>query len=586
MSCYSKLLKNSTEYNELLKAINASLLPSGVTGLPPSPKAHLIHSLCEDTSRRALVILPNEAAASRLVSDINEFVGNEKKAYLYPARDYSFNSSEGQSREFEQARIKTLCKIINEDYSVIACSAEAALQLTITPEELKKRTKIIDGSTTITPEDLITTLVSAGFKRADIVEGTGQFAHRGGIVDFFPVNSEKPVRIELWGDSIDNISEFDPSTQRRTDILDFIEITPATEILFDSDEVLKEKIEGLYNKVSGKGSVKVKQNLLKDIDNLNGGIRIASLDKYLNLAYHKPASIFDFCKGDLLYICETAGVKESATNTHKLMLEEIKAQFENGILTKGLDRISLDIHEFFALYEDCKAIYLDSLPRGSFDTPIRTLTTFNSQQLPIWNGTLSVLLDDLRPALKKGITCIVNAGTQKAAKSLVEALEAEDINAIYLGALPSEFPQKTVSVTCGGISSGFTYPNEKFMIFTYGRVTNSTNMKRRKSFKAADVIQSLEELTRGDYVVHSVHGIGIFEGIQKMEVSGLIKDYIKVKYAKGDTLYVPVTQLDLISKYIGPKDEQKTLSSHVLAARIGKKQKQKYVLRLKIWLKS
>ena len=208
MSCYSKLLKNSTEYNELLKAINADLLPSGVTGLPPSPKAHLIHSLCEDTSRRALVILPNEAAASRLVNDINEFVGTGKKAYLYPARDYSFNSSESQSREFEQARIKTLCKIINEDYSVIACSAEAAIQLTIPPEELKKRTKFIDLNTTISPEELISVLVSAGFKRADIVEGPGQFAHRGGIVDFFPVNSETPVRIELWGDSIDNISEF------------------------------------------------------------------------------------------------------------------------------------------------------------------------------------------------------------------------------------------------------------------------------------------------------------------------------------------------------------------------------------------
>ena len=120
-------------------------MPSGVTGLPPSPKAHLIHSLCEDTSRRALVILPNEALATRLVSDINEFSYHGKKAYLFPARDYSFNSNEGQSREFEQARIKTLCKIINEDYSVIACSAEAALQLTIPADELKKKTKATDA---------------------------------------------------------------------------------------------------------------------------------------------------------------------------------------------------------------------------------------------------------------------------------------------------------------------------------------------------------------------------------------------------------------------------------------------------------
>ncbi len=575
MSCYSKLLKESTEYNELLKAINADLLPSGATGLPPTPKAHLIHSLCEDTSRRALVILPNEALATRLVSDINEFAYHGKKAYLFPARDYSFNSNEGQSREFEQARIKTLCKIIHEDYSVIACSAEAALQLTIPADELKKKTKSINSDTVISPEELVSVLCAAGFKRADIVEGTGQFARRGGIVDFFPVNAEKPVRIELWGDTVDAISEFDPATQRRTDILKETEIAPATEILFDNDLDLKEKLEEFYSKTSGKGSVKVKQNLLKDIDALSAGSKIASLDKYLNLAYKTPASLFDYCKGDMLYICETGGVKESAVNTHKLMLEEIKAQFENGILTKGLDRITLDITEFFGYYEGCKAIYLDSLPRGSFDTPVRTLTTFNSQQLPTWNGSLSVLLDDLRPALKKNVTCIVNAGTEKAAKGLVEALEAEDLQAIYLGALPAEFPKKTISVISGAISNGFTYPTEKFMIITYGRNAGAGATKKRKAFKAADAIQTLEELSRGDYIVHSVHGIGIFEGIQKIEAGGLTKDYIKIKYAKGDVLYVPVTQLDFLAKYIGPKDDLKTLKLSRLGGTDWEKAKQR-----------
>ncbi len=575
MSCYSNLLKNCTEYNELIKSIKADLLPSGVTGLPPTPKAHLIHSLCEDLSRRALVVLPNEAAANKLVNDINEFNKNGKKAYVFPARDYSFNSSEGQSREFEQLRIKTLSKIISNDYSVIACSAEAALQLTIPPEELKKKTLILNQDTVTSPEELIKTLVSAGFKRTDMVEGRGQFASRGGIIDFFPINSEKPVRIEMWGDAIDTISEFEADTQRRTDILDFAEIAPATEILFNSDEEFKEKLESFYNNVSGKGSVKVKQNLLKDIDALNAGIKIASLDKYLCLAYEKPASIFDFCKGDSLYICETAGVKESVQNQTKLMNEEIKAQFENGILTKGLEGLTLTAPQFFGLYEKCKVLYLDSLPRGSFDTPVKTLTTFNTQQLPIWNGSLQFLLDDLRPALKKNITCIVNAGTEKAAKSLAEALETEDIKSLYFSVLPKEFPNKTVSVTSGGIGNGFTYPNEKFMIFTYGKTSSSVNSKKRKTFKASDAIRTLEELTRGDYVVHSVHGIGIFEGIQKMEVSGLIKDYIKVKYAKGDTLYVPVTQLDLLSKYIGPRDDSKTLKLSRLGGTDWEKAKQR-----------
>ena len=318
MSCYSKLLKNCTEYKDVLRYLETGLAPSGVTGLPSAPKAHLIHSLCEDLSRRAVVVLHDEASARKFASDINEFCGLGKKAFFYPARDYSFNSSQGQSREYEQIRLKTLCNILNKEYSVIACSAESALQLTIPPQELKKRTFKIDLSTEISAEELLDTLTCAGFKRSETVEGPGQFAHRGGIIDFFPPDSQEPVRIELWGDSVDTISVFDPSTQRRTDTLDFCEITPATEIVFDSDDVLKEKIEDFINNLSGKGSRKAKETLNKDIEMINSNIKLSSVDKYLSLAYENPACIFDYCKDDLLFVCESGAVKDKAENATKL----------------------------------------------------------------------------------------------------------------------------------------------------------------------------------------------------------------------------------------------------------------------------
>ena len=577
MSCYSNLLKNCAEYNELLGLLRANIGPAGVTGLPPVSKAHLVHSLCEDSSCRAIVILPSEGAATKFVSDLNEFWGLKERAFLFPARDYTFNSTESISREFEQLRLKTLCRIITGNYSVIACSAEAAEQLTIPPDELKKRSVMIDVNNSISPEQLVATLISAGFQRADAVEGMGQFASRGGIVDYFPIDADEPVRIELWGDSIDTISKFDVSTQRRTDIIDRCDITPANEILFDSDEELKNRLEAFIADVSGKGSRKAKEVIGKDIELLSGGIHIASTDKYLSLAYDKPASIFDYCENDMLFVCESSGVKESLVNSTKLMNEEIKAQFENGVLASGIDRFTLTVNEVFSLYEKRRAYYLDSLPRGSFDTPVKSLTTFNTQQTPVWNGTLSVLLDDIRPALSRGIKCIINAGTEKAAKALVEALENEELKAIYLGALPAEFPVGIISVTPGGLTNGFSYPNEKFMIVSYGKTGSTFNQKRRKAFKAADAIQSLEELSRGDYVVHAVHGIGVFEGIQKMDVGGLIKDYIKIRYDKGDALYVPVTQLDLVSKYVGPREESKTLK----LSRLGGKEWEKAKARVK-----
>ncbi len=577
MSCYSELLKECREYTDVLNYIKNGVLPSGVTGLPPTPKAHLIHSLCVDLSRRALVIFPNEAAATKFVSDVNEFSGIGKKAYLYPARDYSFNTADNHSHDFEQLRIKTLTKIIENDYSVIACSAEAAMQFTVPGEILKERSVTLNADSVITPEKLTDILLKAGYRKSDTVEGAGQFARRGGITDFFPSDAEFPVRIELWGDNVDTISSFDPSSQRRTDILDSCKITPSAEILFDSDEAFCEKLENYINNLSGKGSKKARESLLNDLDMLKNGVHISNADKYLSLAYEKPETIFDYCRNDMLFICESAGVKDSLKNSTKLMLEEIKAQFENGALASGIDKFSLTDKEVFSLYTEHGAFYIDSLPRGSFDTPVKSLTSFNAQQLPLWNGTLQILLDDIRPALSRGVRCIVNAGTPKAAKALAEALENEDIPSLYCGALPSQFPKKTVCVTPGGLTNGFTYPKEKFMIITYGKVNSGTNIKRRKSFKAADAIQSIEELSRGDYVVHSVHGIGIFDGIQKMTACGLTKDYIKIKYDKGDVLYVPVTQLDLVAKYIGPGEEQKTLK----LSRLGGKDWEKAKARVK-----
>ncbi len=578
MSCYSKLLNNCTEYKDVLRYIENGIGPSGVIGLPSAPKAHLVHSLCEDLSRGGIVVLPDEASARKFTNDLNQLAGIGKKAFFYPARDYSFNTSQGQSREYEQLRIKTLCAILNGDCSVVVCSAESALQLTIPPDELRKRTFKIDYDTEITPESLIEHLISAGFKRSESVEGAGQFAHRGGIIDFFPADCDSPVRIELWGDNVDTIATFDPSTQRRTDTLDFCEITPATEIIFDSDQVLKDKISALISTVQGKGSRKAKEVLNNDLEMLDSGVKLLSCDKYLSLAYDSPASIFDYCTGYTLFVCESGSVKEKAENTAKLFNNEIKSQFESGVLCKGLDQFTLSFAQLLKIYEDKKAFYLDTFPRGTFDTPVKALTTFNVQQNSAWSGSLEVLMDDLRPALSKGERCIVFAGTEKSADALAEALESEGFKAMYFPIPPAELPEKIIAVLPGGLTGGFRYPKEKINIIAYGKGnTTKATAKRRKNYKAADAIQSLEELSRGDYVVHSVHGIGVFEGIKKLDVSGITKDFIMIRYAKGDALYVPVTQLDLVSKYIGPKDDSGTLK----LSRLGGKDWEKLKARVK-----
>lgn len=552
MSAFSNIFLASPEYNDIKTAVKQGRLPLGALGLAAAPKAQLIHALSVDTGRRALVIMSDESTASKLVADLLTF---GSRAELYTARDFNFRRTEVQSREFEHRRLGVLHNIQKGEYEIIVASVEAALQLTLPAKELEKRSLKLAISDEHSPKAVLELLLMAGYVRSDLVEGSGQFAARGGILDFFPPGEKEPVRIEFWGDSIDSISYFDPLSQRRTDTLAEIQIIPATEILFDSQESLAEKIEAAARAVKGRGAQKARELLYSDLELIRQGIRIGSLDKFLPLAYEKPATIFDYCKNDLLFVCESSGIKERANNVQSLMNEEIKALFEEGSLCKGLDKYSLNFSELTALYESEGAIYLDNFPRGSFDTPVRDLINFHTKQLSPWEGSLSVLLEDIRPALNRGFSVVVLAGTEKAGAAFCEDLIEEGINSSYYSKLPSVFSKTSVNVLGGSLSAGIEYPHEKVLIISYNRRAGDAKKSPRKHYKASESFHSLEELQKGDYVVHSIHGIGLFEGIQNMALAGISKDYIKIKYAASDVLYVPVTQLDLVSKYIGPHSE-------------------------------
>ncbi len=565
MTAFSTIFTSSPEFTTLCTAIDKGRLPIGVLGLPVSAKAHIIHAVCEEKNRRALVILPDESQAVRLISDLKAL---GTKALLYVSRDFNFRHSESQSREFENQRIGVLSKIAAGKYQVIACSAEAALQLTIPMAELKAHSMKISVSDEISMNGIIKTLVGAGYVRSETVEGSGQFASRGGILDFFCPGAKEPVRIEFWGDSIDSISYFDPLTQRRTEAIKSVKIIPSTEILFESETALSEKISSYIEGVKGKGSQKAKEILGRDLDLLSHGVRLASTDKYLPLAYERCATIFDYCADDLLFACETSLIKERANASINLLNEEIKALFEDGFLCKGLDKYALTFSELTSYYETSGAIFLDNFARGSFDVPVRELTTLNCQQSPNWNGTLSSLLEDLRPALGRGCCTVVFAGTEKAASTFCEDLLEEGLNSVYYSKIPSVFSKTSVNILPGSFSAGLEYSTIKAKIISYGRQSEAVKKAPRKHYKANDSFNSLEELQKGDFVVHSIHGIGIFDGIQSMNVGNVAKDYIKIKYAANDVLYVPVTQLDLISKYIGPALES---SKGVKISRLGSK---------------
>ncbi len=551
MSAFSKAIEHSAEFKGVEGSIKKGFLPQGVLGLTPVQKAHVASALTESLEKKALIVVPDDASAVRLCEDLTAF---GKSVLHYPARSFSFWTIDGQSYEYEQKRIKALRRMLDGKCDIVVASAEAAISYTVPPEILRQKSVLLKKGEEIPLESILISLTAAGYKRVDAVEGVGQFSCRGGIVDFFSPDDDEPVRIELWGDTVDTMCRFDVQSQRRTVNIDEILIAPSKEIIIDNPTELANKIEGLAKSIRGKRADIIKEKLYQDIDRLKSGVGVGSADKYLPLCY-SPATIFDYAKDYLFFAFETGGIKEKINSSQKLLLEDIKSAVEDGTLCKGLDKFTLTFAELVGKYEELKATYFDNFARGSFDTPVKSLTTFNGGTLPVWNGRLDVLMEDIKPVLSKDSTAVVFAGTDKSAKNLAETLTDENITSVYFPVIPAEFPKGAVSVLPGSLTSGFSFPRDKLYIFTYSKVYQSKSRRKNTGFKAKDTIHSLDELKKGDYIVHSVHGIGIFDGVTQLEANKIIKDYIKIKYAKSDVLYVPVTQLDLVSKYIGPHED-------------------------------
>lgn len=549
MSCFSGVLNQSDAFASLNRAWTTGSRPVGAVGLSETGKALVLHALYEQQKKPLLVLTPDEASAVKLTEDLRTLQGD---VLLYPAREMNFVQVAGASHEYELLRLDVLSRMAAGAYTAVVAPVAAACQLTMPPAELLGRTRTVQLGDDVPPGELVQALVAAGYVRYDQVDGTSQFALRGGILDVFPPGRTEPVRLEFWGDTIESMTAFDLATQRRTEALNSLRITPSAEVLFADAEKTAKAIEALAAGLRGKAT-KAREKLLTDADTLRKTGTLPCKDNYLPLVYQSNG-LFDYCNG-LLAVCDSAKVKEKCNNANRLLQEDMKWLVEQGSLCKGLDRYTVDFDTLTEIYTEKKALYLDSMPRGSFDTPVGHLSDFRLQTLGVWSGTMAQLTEELRPLAEKKYTVCLLAGTERAGRALATDLQSEGFSAEFYPRLPEQFQTGTVHVCPGSLSGGVQISDIRFALFTHARTGQSK--KKHKRARGKNAIHSLDELQKGDYIVHNVHGIGVFEGIHSLELSGVKKDYIKISYAKGDTLYVPVTQLDLVSKYIGPKEDTK-----------------------------
>ncbi len=540
------------EYMQLRQAVESNALPAVATGLSGIHKATIINALVQDTNKTALLLAADEAEAQRICQDLTSM---GLRSFIYPTRDFTFRNVESASREYEHQRIQVLSRILKHDCDVVVACMDAALQYTIPPNELEGRMIELKKGQTVSLEQVVQSLVRCGYVRAEQIDGTGQFAVRGGILDFFTPDAPYPVRIEFWGDEIDTIGLFDLESQRRTETVDAIMLAPSVEVLVYNPSELADKIEKHASSLRGKTAPKAKEILQMECDQLRNGRHFHCADKYITMLYDRTATLLDYfsLNDTLVFVSEFHKGKERIRTTQWQWAEDVKEYLEEGVLCRGLDTYSGDWIYIQSQLEKRSTVCLEAFVRGTYEVPVRTLLNITARQLSVWGGSIALLEEDLQAMQSSGLTCIVLGGTEKTASNIATDLKEKGLSVVNMPDM-SEIPDKGVIITTGTLSAGMEFPAAGFGIITHGRHTGKAAAKKRKN-KHAQELYSLSELTVGDYIVHASHGIGVFEGIHKINMQGVVKDYIKVRYAKKDTLYVPVTQLDLVSKYIGPRED-------------------------------
>lgn len=553
------VLMSQSDIKDICDTLKRGYYPLAVSGLSSIHKAQLalIISTLSEESAPLLIITDDEAGAKRICDDINEMYAvsrneNETAAYIYPAKDITLARVESVSKEYEYQRLCVLARLIDGSCKIVCASAEAVMQRTIPPDVLADRTIKLSRDTSVQLPDLISRLIAAGYTRCDKVESPSQFSVRGSIADIFPVQEKMPVRMELWNDEIDSFAYFDPETQRRTEQIDELIIPPAGEVLFNSADALVQKINALSAGVRGKRTELVRSNLAKDADNVSNGVSLANIDKYLPLAYDKPALIFDYLKPDSpVLFCEFHSCCEKAKAIQSQFNEDVKILLEEGELCRGLDGYIAEFESISETAVKFPCVLMDTFLRTN-DIRCKKLWTMTAYQTAPWGGEIRQLSEDLRSFIDRNYSVIVLAGSEKTLPIIAEDLRNDGIPCDIMTE-ETTLTKGRVLITTGCLSSGYDYPDVKTALITQAKAMSSKRKLKKK--KKGEEIKSLADIAPGDLVVHALHGIGRFEGIRKLELEGITKDYITIKYAGTDVLYVPVTQMDLISRYIGPRDD-------------------------------
>ena len=564
----SQLIRSDREFREFLSVVREQAakgdhLPIAVNGLNGGARdIFLIESIRDvlKTSEKPILILVPTESEREATTSLLQSVGID--AISYKNRDLIFYNVKA-SHDVDRERLSVLSAILNGRAKCVVSTPEAALGYTMPKSVLEENSVAIKVGDDHSPASLCQKLTNLGFMRVEIVDGKGQFAHRGDILDFWGGESENPIRMEFFGDEIDRMTVFDPITQRTVEMIDDVSLLPAREVLITKESRAKilATIEILIDKQK---DPTMRERLERERGVVLGGGSIDFRDRFLGLIYPECENLFDYLGSSIIFVLGTNECSESVTKHLTHLSSEVDSNLANGLTNKDCCKYSSSEKDYKVHINDNFTIHLNPFS-GGVQGKLSGLFGFRTRGTVSYGDNPTLLVQDLRGYLKSYYRIIISCENEAGLTSLSEVLGSEGFACHKLpdnfDIEKDKFEDGIIYLTVSPLR-GFDLVSPKIVLISMKKDSGRAVMRRRKQQRlmkklggSGERLMSYADLSVGDYIVHANYGIGLFLGIETVTALGVTKDYITIQYAGADKLQVPCDKLDLIGKYIGDRDK-------------------------------
>ena len=579
------LLKTIPEYTAALESLGKQESVA-ITGIGQINRSHLIAGLSHDCDRPIVIITQDEIAARRLQEELKGFLGST--APILPGRELTLYDAAVVSRAWEQKRLRQFYDLANGTTKLQIMGWEALSQRTMPRNVLMHAAFTLTVGDEYPVEELIRRLTISGYSRCGMVEGPGQFAVRGGIVDIYSPAADRPIRAEFFGDELDTMGYFEPDTQRRSENIESVVILPVGET---QPHLHPGGITGLCKDLTTLISRQKRRKninealvstLTKDLEKFENALNHPASDRYMSLIYPEMATAMDYIPEDAIVIlCDQGSLRRSANARTDEMGMTLDSMLQAGLVAGELCDYVSQWEDFCYQLKGRTVVYFDAFGGTSYPEacPPKQLLPMTAKQLPSYAGNLDTAASDLKHYQKMEFGSLVLCGTRRRAELLQEMLRAQGLSAFLCIPLTTLPKPGQILLAEGTLPYGMEYPLSRIAVLTEGQLIAKTEPRRKAAKKTGSTnrqkLNSFTDLTPGDLVVHENYGIGRFLTMEQIKVDGAVKDYIKIAYQGSDTLFIPATQLDMVSKYIGGGGEDTNVKLNKIGSDAWQKTKAK-----------